>query len=48
MKITGIICEYNPFHKGHKLQIDMIKENILLFDRKASIKCLSPFNSDAF
>ena len=22
----GIICEYNPFHKGHKYQIDKIKE----------------------
>ena len=25
--ITGIICEYNPFHNGHKYQIDKIKEN---------------------
>lgn len=24
-KIVGIICEYNPFHKGHKLQIDKIR-----------------------
>lgn len=24
MKITAVICEYNPFHKGHKLQLDMI------------------------
>lgn len=24
-KIVGIICEYNPFHKGHKLQIDQIR-----------------------
>ncbi|MBQ6702759.1 MAG: nucleotidyltransferase family protein [Clostridia bacterium] len=25
MKITAVICEYNPFHRGHKLQIDSIK-----------------------
>ena len=25
MHITGIICEYNPFHNGHKYQIDKIK-----------------------
>ena len=24
--IIGIICEYNPFHKGHKYQIDKIRE----------------------
>lgn len=24
MKITGIICEYNPFHLGHQKQIDLI------------------------
>lgn len=27
MKITGIICEYNPFHNGHKYQIDTIRKN---------------------
>ena len=21
-KVAGIICEYNPFHNGHKYQID--------------------------
>ena len=26
MKIIGIIAEYNPFHLGHKYQIDKIKE----------------------
>ena len=26
MKITGIICEYNPFHNGHKYHIDKAKE----------------------
>ena len=25
MKITGIICEYNPLHLGHKKQIDTIR-----------------------
>ena len=26
MKTTAIICEYNPFHCGHKLQIDAVKQ----------------------
>ena len=26
MKTIGIICEYNPFHNGHKRQIDILKE----------------------
>ena len=26
MKKIGIICEYNPFHNGHKYHIDKIKE----------------------
>lgn len=26
MKICGIICEYNPFHFGHKYQIDKTRE----------------------
>ena len=25
MKIVGVICEYNPFHKGHKKQFDIIR-----------------------
>ena len=25
MKITGIICEYNPLHRGHKKQLDMVR-----------------------
>lgn len=25
MEITGIICEYNPLHNGHKKQIDIIR-----------------------
>lgn len=26
MKVAAIICEYNPFHKGHKFQIGRTKE----------------------
>lgn len=26
--VVGIICEYNPFHKGHKYQIDKIREEM--------------------
>ena len=26
MKICGIICEYNPFHNGHKYQLGQIRE----------------------
>lgn len=25
MKVTGIIAEYNPFHKGHQYQIQFLK-----------------------
>ncbi len=25
MQVTGIVCEYNPFHLGHKKQIDFLK-----------------------
>lgn len=28
MKTAAIICEYNPFHNGHKYQIDYIKEKL--------------------
>ena len=34
MKTAGIICEYNPFHSGHKYQIDMVKKD---FDAVISI-----------
>ncbi len=27
MKVTGIIAEYNPFHNGHKYQIDTLKRH---------------------
>ena len=26
MRIVGIICEYNPFHRGHQRQINLIRE----------------------
>ena len=26
MKTVGIICEYNPFHLGHKKQFDIIRQ----------------------
>ena len=26
MKIAAIIAEYNPFHNGHKYQVDKIRE----------------------
>ena len=26
MEVTGIICEYNPLHLGHKKQLDMIRQ----------------------
>lgn len=28
LKVIGIIAEYNPFHKGHKYQIDYCKEKL--------------------
>ena len=28
MKTVGIICEYNPFHNGHKKQIDIIRAKL--------------------
>ena len=27
MEITGIICEYNPFHLGHRKQLDIIRQS---------------------
>ncbi len=27
MKVAAIICEYNPFHNGHKYQIELIKKD---------------------
>ena len=28
MKKIGIVCEFNPFHNGHKYLIDEIKKHI--------------------
>jgi len=38
MKIIGIVCEYNPFHNGHKYQIDKIKEK---YKNSVLIACMS-------
>ena len=27
MKNTGIICEYNPLHLGHRKQLDLIRQD---------------------
>ena len=41
MKIVGIICEYNPFHLGHKKQIDYIKSR---FGEDCAVVCLMSGN----
>lgn len=38
MKVIGIICEYNPFHNGHKYQIEMIKNK---YPDSIIIACMS-------
>ena len=40
MEICGILAEYNPFHNGHKYQIDML--------RKAGITHIVAFMSGNF
>ena len=40
MKITGIICEYNPLHRGHKKQLDIIRAK----DPDGGIVCLMSGN----
>ena len=40
MKITGIICEYNPLHLGHKKQMDAIRAA----DPSGGIVCLMSGN----
>ena len=40
MAVTGIICEYNPLHLGHKKQIDMIRAA----DPVGSIVCIMSGN----
>lgn len=41
MKTIGIICEYNPFHLGHKKQLDRIRET---FGEDSVIVCLMSGN----
>lgn len=41
MKIIGIICEYNPFHLGHKKQIDTIRAT---YGGDCAIVCLMSGN----
>ncbi len=41
MKIIGIICEYNPFHLGHKKQIDTIRAT---YGADCGIVCLMSGN----
>ena len=41
MKITGIICEYNPLHLGHKKQIDTVRA---LQGPESGIVCLMSGN----
>lgn len=40
MKITGIICEYNPLHLGHKKQLDLVRAA----DPEGGIVCLMSGN----
>ena len=40
MKITGIICEYNPLHRGHKKQLDLVRAT----DPEGGIVCLMSGN----
>ncbi len=40
MKITGIICEYNPLHLGHKKQLDYLRST----DPDSGIVCLMSGN----
>lgn len=41
MLTVGIICEYNPFHLGHKKQIDLIRAK---FGGEAAVVCLMSGN----
>ena len=41
MKTVGIICEYNPFHLGHKKQFDIIRQT---FGQETAIVCLMSGN----
>ena len=41
MKVIGILCEYNPFHLGHKKQFDIIRQ---MFGSDCLIVCLMSGN----
>ena len=41
MKLIGVICEYNPFHLGHRKQFDRIRE---AFGQDSAIICLMSGN----
>lgn len=41
MKTVGIICEYNPFHNGHRRQLQLIREH---FGEECTIVCLMSGN----
>ena len=41
MLICGVICEYNPFHNGHKRQFDRIRQQ---FGPDTAIVCLMSGN----
>ena len=41
MKTVGIICEYNPLHKGHVKQFEQIRS---LFDKDTAVVCLMSGN----
>ena len=41
MSVTGIICEYNPLHLGHKKQIDEIRR---IHGEDTAIVCLMSGN----
>lgn len=41
MAIVGVICEYNPFHKGHRKQFSLIRQ---YFGEDTAIVCLMSGN----
>ena len=41
MKITGIICEYNPFHLGHQKQFNLLRQQ---YGEDCAIVCLMSGN----
>ena len=41
MKTVGIICEYNPFHNGHRRQIELIREK---YGEGCTVVCLMSGN----